>query len=133
MVAQSLRKTEWFSEGQDIFLETPGQFNYIHCLDFLNRNPLECLHKVQGNYWRKLIKVNNRLILMQVESSVHGLKAHSINTQLSQPEQELIVNYLVEVFDLKRDLTPFYRSMNKDVINGASVPKVFWITTHWYS
>ena len=54
------------------------------------------------------------MVLVQVEISSKGLKAFPLNILLTAEEQKKVACYLIEVFDLERDLKPFYEHMNRD-------------------
>jgi len=114
MVTSSNTDSIWVANGQNIYLEVPPEFNFTHCLRFLDRSALECLHRVDGHGLRKLLKIDGQLVLIQVEMSSEGLRAFPLNILLSTQEQKKVASYLIEVFDLSRDLKPFYQQMKED-------------------
>ncbi len=116
MVIDPPIRDKWYTKGENIYLSVPREFDFSHCLRFLNRSHLECLHSVQDQRWRKLLKLGDTMVLIQVEMSSGNLRILPLNTQLTSEEQTTLVSYVWEVFDLGRDLQPFYEHMEQDPI-----------------
>lgn len=112
-------------EGQDllvrnneIYLRTPDEFDFYQCLRFLNRNQEECLHRIEGNSWIKMISIAGNPVIFRVSDAVEYLRITPLNTVLSSADQAELIRYLIEVFDLDRDLRPFYHHMRTDPLLG---------------
>jgi DNA-3-methyladenine glycosylase II len=118
MVTAASFESPWHTQGENIYFQVPKEFDFSHCLRFLNRSPFECLHSVQDQRWRKLLKLSDRTILIEVAMSSGNLKVHPLNTQLTLSEQTTVISYVWEVFDLARDLQPFYEHMKQDPVLG---------------
>ena len=107
---------KWYTKGENIYLPVPREFDFSHCLRFLNRSHLECLHSVHDQRWRKLLKLGNNKVLIEVEMSTGNLRIHPLNAQLTSEDQTTVISYVWEVFDLGRDLQPFYEHMKQDPV-----------------
>ncbi len=116
MVTATSINTTRFTPGEPIFLPTPREFNFLHCLKFLNRSPHECLHYVQNNGWRKLLRLTDKVVLIEVTMSGDNLKISALNTNITAWEQSKVAFYVEEVFDLTRELQPFYQHMKQDML-----------------
>ena len=107
------------SAATTISLSVPVEFNFDQCLRFLNRSPKECLHQVDGLRWRKLLKLSGQLTLIEVYFENKRLIIEALDTVLNANQRKQLVAYVEEVFDLRRDLKPFYDSMKADKIMRA--------------
>jgi DNA-3-methyladenine glycosylase II len=95
----------------------PSIFNYQECYRFLARSPNEVLHQTQNNKIRKLLKINDLLILFELsESPKQGI----IIEVLNHPADDFILieikKYVQKWLDLDTDLAPFYALAQKDVV-----------------
>jgi DNA-3-methyladenine glycosylase II len=100
--------------GSELLVEVPEIFNFSECLKFLDRNRNECLHKVDGDCWMKLVELDQQLVLMVVSMSAGYLKVHTPELILSDSQQSSLLLYVSEVFELNTDLQPFYDQMKGD-------------------
>lgn len=91
-------------------LPLPGDFNLNACLEYMNRSPLECLFRTDEAGVIRMFKLGNDPVLVRLSMSEGNLlsvtRLHG-NTP-GATEQEWLARYLVEWFDLDRDLAPFY-------------------------
>jgi DNA-3-methyladenine glycosylase II len=99
-----------------ILLPVPDNFDFDQCLQFLDRNADECLHRVESGCWIKPIKISQVPVLLQVRKESKYLVIRALNVALNQIQQEALRHYVLEVFDLNTDLTGFYQAMDKDPI-----------------
>ncbi len=90
----------------------PIHFNFQACLDFLNRGYDECLYSVNESVVRRLIRVTSGLVLIEISSdSVNiNVSAHRI---VSKTDEKEIISYVMDWFDVERDMTEFYALMKK--------------------
>jgi DNA-3-methyladenine glycosylase II len=105
---------------ETITLGVPDEFNFDHCLKFLNRSTKECLHRVHGSSWIKLVKLSGQLVLIKVYAVENQLYV-DLHAPLSFSQKQQLIEYLEQVFDLRRDLTQFYLAMVQDPIMSPLV------------
>jgi DNA-3-methyladenine glycosylase II len=96
-------------------VDTPKEFSFRQCLHFLNRSANELLHVTQEDRVEKLIRIEDRAMLFSVSEPLKGkLKIHFPQITPSAKAKQAIKEYVLEWFDLKTDLRPFYLLAGKD-------------------
>ena len=113
-------------DNSSVMLQTPKEFSFSHCLNFLARSPLELCHKVHNSSLYKLEKFDSRLVLLKIGCS----RNHTIRIDLLTPHpgksiRSDVANYVRQWFDLDTDLCPFYRMAAKDLILKNVVSKLY--------
>ena len=106
-------------EDSQIRISLPTNFHFDHCLKFLDRNANECLHRVENGSWLKLIKLEGVPVIIRVSAQKDYLLVESLTAKLNVVQKTALTSFLVEVFDLERDLSPFYQKMQKDPVMGG--------------
>jgi DNA-3-methyladenine glycosylase II len=104
-----------------IQIPVPGEFNFDFCLQFLRRSPKEILHRVEDSKVTKVIRVDNRPVLISLEPSDAGLAVTIHDNDF--PYRNRVIAYVREWFDLDSDLVPFYKLVRKDELLGPLVRK----------
>ncbi|MEQ8424487.1 MAG: DNA-3-methyladenine glycosylase [Cyclobacteriaceae bacterium] len=102
---------------------TPQEFNFRECLHFLRRSPRELLHKVEGEAVCKLINCGSEKILFKVSGSGPQLR---VEFPIAIPSEEChaeVKQYIIEWFDLDKDLKPFYELAANDPFLSDLVKK----------
>ena len=92
----------------NLTLTTPLDFNYAECLRFLNRNEDECLHRVVSEEVFSSVCFGGKVIPFSVKYCDNGFHIETIN-DLNQQALNALQLHIEEWFDLKRDLSPFYK------------------------
>ncbi|WP_353652164.1 DNA glycosylase [Bacillus sp. AFS077874] len=92
-----------------ISILTPIDFSFNECLVFLARSKNEVLHQVKEEYFLKLIKIENRLILLKVSSAHNELLIEFPDQHPSEEIKVAAAAFIWDLFDLGRDLTEFYQ------------------------
>jgi DNA-3-methyladenine glycosylase II len=110
---------------QTFFLDTPREFDFQLCLDFLKRSPKEKLHTVDGDSVIKLIQINNNPILFRLSTANKKLVAEVLNKKISDDEKKLLEQYVRDWFDLETDLKPFYKLVKDDRLLGNLVNQFY--------
>lgn len=106
-------------------IPVPHEFSFEECIHFLKRSPKERLHQVEDGVISKLLKVGNEVILFRI-TSVDGHL--SISFPIAEPNEDAkyqIRQYIIEWFDLDKDLKPFYELAAKDPFLSPLVKKHF--------
>lgn len=118
MVSAAKANPRYYTEGSDLYLPVPCAFDFTQCLKFLNRSHHESLHSVADGHWVKLVRLAGTSVLIQVSESGSFLVIRPLNTVPNRLQQDALVDYILEVFDLNRDLGPFYDHMKTDPLMG---------------
>ncbi|MDQ1143671.1 DNA-3-methyladenine glycosylase II [Bacillus sp. SORGH_AS 510] len=104
-------------------IKTSEDYHFEECLIFLGRSDQELLHKIRDGYVYKLLKVDQEPFLIKI-----GYKNEAIQVEfpLGEPSanaQKMAMKYVVEWFDLNRDLMGFYQMAQTDEILNPIVRK----------
>jgi DNA-3-methyladenine glycosylase II len=108
---------KWVDADASVILRTPKEFDFVQCLKFLTRSPLEPCHTVENNRLVKLEKFEGVPVLMQIRS--HNKKSLGIDFLMPRPKKSIramAAKYVWQWFDLDTDLGPFYRMAEKDPV-----------------
>ena len=106
-----------------MLLDTPREFSFAHCLEFLKRSPKELLHRMTDDSVIKALRAGDEVTVFDVSSSTND--AINISFLTKEPHHELkeaVAAYVRDWFDLDTDLQPFYRmaatdKLLKDLVN----------------
>ena len=114
----------------DFVVAAPLEFSFDLCADFLRRSPRELLHRFENGRVRKLLRFNERPVLIEICEAVDtsllhpkGIRIRTLNTQISAAEQAELQQYVRAWFDLDTDLKPFYEMVSADKLLGNLVTK----------
>ncbi|PWK28664.1 DNA-3-methyladenine glycosylase II [Arcicella aurantiaca] len=89
----------------------PPNFSFQECLWFLDRNYDDCLHEIRESSVRKLILVQAIPILIDISEKEQNL---IITILEGNPQQQIVIDFVKEWFDIERDLTDFYHLLHQD-------------------
>lgn len=107
-------------------ISLPIEFSFPFCLEFLKRSPKELLHKVEDDCAFKLVRINNRTILFKMtQATDHELEIKILNGRISKQEATELKNFIIEWFDLDKDLKPFYELARGDKLLKPLVEKYY--------
>ncbi|HEX9511245.1 MAG TPA: DNA glycosylase [Puia sp.] len=105
-----------------IVIPFPADFSFRECLWFLDRGYDDCMHTVKGNAILKALRVEGQAMLIRLTADKDRLQVEILqggdmagrHVRAESSPEEFIKNYLIGWLDLERDLTPFYRLLDKD-------------------
>lgn len=100
-----------------ISISLPPTFNFEECLWFLNRDYDDCLHVIEEGKIFKAIRLEDVHYLICISIQQTDLPVLSVIILTGNPseaEKELIRAYIVEWFDLDRNILPFYTLLASD-------------------
>src|SRR5688500_5652447 len=89
-------------------------FSFKECLWYLDRNFDECLHVINGSELRKAIVINDQPVLLNICSSDNSIITETLNGDFSDQTKSAIADYIMNWFDLDRNLEPFYKLLTKN-------------------
>ncbi|MEL7339948.1 MAG: DNA glycosylase, partial [Bacteroidota bacterium] len=107
----------------DLSLPLPADFNRESTLRYLDRSPLELLHRVDGETVSRLIEIEGaEPILCRMILTDDQVLIECLNRSPKEAEKTQIVQYLELWWDLKRDLSPFYALAEADPLLRQTLP-----------
>ncbi|MFM7855226.1 MAG: DNA-3-methyladenine glycosylase family protein [Flammeovirgaceae bacterium] len=108
---------------QKFYIGTPTEFDFDLCLQFLQRSPLEKLHRVEDGAVLKLLAIGNQQVLFRITGQKARLQVEIMNMRISTRGVRHLKDYITEWFDLATDLKPFYSMAKKDKLLKELVRK----------
>lgn len=97
-----------------IKLNTPPLFNFDECRWFLDRGYDDCLYQLRPNRVRKALLVANEPVLFDILSEGRQLSILILSGDTGEETKKHLQDYMQHWFDLKYDLTDFYRCLHAD-------------------
>ncbi|MBS1680236.1 MAG: DNA-3-methyladenine glycosylase 2 family protein [Bacteroidetes bacterium] len=95
-------------------IKLPENFSYELCLSFLKRSPREVLHRIENKDVVKALSIENQPILFSIKLDDENLHVDFLNILPKPHIQKQVKDYIIEWFDLKTDLSPFYKLARND-------------------
>ena len=106
-------------------IKLPKEFDFKQSLHFLQRSPIELLHKIDGDRVHKLVAVGKEKILFSIHHSRNQLIVDFPIVDPSEESKEIIRLYIIEWLDLDKDLKPFYELAGEDPFLGPLIKKYY--------
>ena len=98
-----------------VSIPAPKEFDFKECLKFLGRSNQERLHFIENDKIRKLLKLYDKKILLELSCPANNvIKVTFLNSVSEDPAKIFIKNYVREWFDLETDLALFYKIAAQD-------------------
>jgi DNA-3-methyladenine glycosylase II len=95
-----------------IKIKKPNNFNFDICLKFLNRGYSECLYQVNEHSVKRLIRLTSGLAFLEVSDNQQNIIITIQKDIISEQDCLESQAYVMDWFDLERDLQPFYQLLN---------------------
>lgn len=105
----------------DLFVQYPKDYHVGYNFGFLKRSPLEVLHRVEDDCVLKLFSIDGRNFLVSILAEKKSFRIKFLVGDPDIRQQEVVIQYIREWFDLESDLTEFYTLAAKDKILGPVV------------
>jgi len=102
-----------------IILQKPDYFSFEACLDFLNRGYAECLYHVEDKSVKRLIRLESGLSIIKVADNNNELLIDIDKDNISTLDLIEIESYIIDWFDLKRDLYEFYKLLENQTLTES--------------
>ena len=106
-------------------LSVPHEYSFDLSLSFLKRSPKELLHRVLAERILKVIQVNDKNVLFELNATIGGLQVTVLNASLNENEKEHLRLFVREWLDLDTDLKPFYEMAASDKLLQPLAQKYF--------
>lgn len=91
----------------EMLLAIQQPFDFQECLVFLSRSEQEVLHVTTPDTVRKLMRIGERLILIELQEAENHIRVRFPVDEVSNTEKERVAREVRDWLDLDRDLTPF--------------------------
>ena len=105
-------------------IDLPEIFDFDLILKYLDRSPLEILHQVVDRQIFKLISAEGKNYLCRLAYLFSGhLQVELLNQQITETNQAIVKKYIIQWFDLDRDIVPFYEMSLQDPLLSKVVPE----------
>ena len=91
----------------EMLLAIQQPFDFQECLVFLSRSEQEVLHVTTPDTVRKLMRIGERLILIELKEAENHIRVRFPVDEVSNTEKERVAREVRDWLDLDRDLTPF--------------------------
>ncbi|MFT6321115.1 MAG: DNA-3-methyladenine glycosylase II [Granulosicoccus sp.] len=95
-------------------ISTPSDFNFKECLRFLQRSDSECLFRVENEVVQFALELEKEIFLIHLYWRKEQLRVEILKGELNFFFKKIIANYILEWFDVRRDLTDFNKICKKD-------------------
>lgn len=118
----------WKEKNQHILIEIPEIFNFTVNLDYLQRDPVECMYEVEDDMITRVIEINHTPILLRISAIDNEyLDVEFLGDRKPEllADKEAIVRYICEWFDLDNDLVPFYEMGCQDPLLKQPIEKFY--------
>lgn len=97
-----------------ILIPIPALFSFQECLWFLNRNYDDCLHIIHQDDIVKAIEFEGEIYLVRVTENGSFLEVNVLVGEITRESKQFISDYIIEWFDMNRNIQPFYDLLQKD-------------------
>ncbi|WML58512.1 DNA-3-methyladenine glycosylase 2 [Neobacillus sp. PS2-9] len=106
-----------------IEIKPPEDFNFKECLVFLGRSDQELLHRIKDGFVYKLLKIDQEPLLLKIGFIDDSLQGEFPLGKPTVKAQKMASDYVVDWFDLGRDLAGFYEMAQHDQMLQRVVSK----------
>jgi len=107
------RSAAYIWQMNPLLIPKPSLFSFEECLWFLNRNYDDCLHIIEPGKLSKAVVLNGHHIAFTLQSNDTHLILNLESGQGTPVLKQALQQYIVEWFDLERDIQPFYQLLEK--------------------
>ncbi|UUZ79190.1 DNA-3-methyladenine glycosylase [Paenibacillus sp. P26] len=106
--------------SQTLSIPVPEAFSFDEALIYLTRSPLECLHQVADRKVYKSLELQDGPVLIEIsEAGDSSVQLRRVDGKPMSPTAwEAAADYVRDWFDLRTELTPFYRMAETDPLLG---------------
>ncbi len=98
---------------QSLIIQQPENFCFQACHQFLNRGYDECLYSLTDNSVTRLIRLQSGMALIEIQSDNENLIVNIKKESISNGDCAEIRAYVIDWFDLERDISSFYQLLAK--------------------
>lgn len=97
-----------------IYISKPDIFSFSECLHFLDRGYDDCLYSIESDQIIKPLCIDGQKLLLKVTDSPEALRIELLlPDEVSDQTSNKISNYVIQWFDLERNLNHFYHLLGE--------------------
>lgn len=108
-----------------IWIETPEPFDFMVNLDYLQRNPKECMYDITDGIITRVIDIAGERVLVRIDSPDNRKLRVQFLSDASLSTRKMVVAYIWEWFDLSMDLSGFYEWAQYDPLLNEPVERFY--------
>ena len=115
-------------EPNKLEIKVPNIFSWDEILVYLNREPNEVMYKINHKTLRCAFKLEEKIYLCDISFNERKnvIEVTLLNdVHWSKIEQIVVINFIVEWFDLQTDINPFYELAKEDLILNPLMNKFY--------
>jgi len=106
-------------------ISLPKEFSFDLTISFLLRSPRELLHRVEQDKVWKALRIGGKIIVFSIQFDKDQLVVDFPGDTISSSEQQEVIRFIAEWFDLESDLKPFYKLAAEDKLLSELVTKFY--------
>lgn len=121
------RKIEWDEQRQVLRLFVPEEFNFEENLKYLSRSSNECLFKIKDKRIYRALPIERETLIIEVSGEFEDYITvrFLVNPSPQKSIRDSVGHYVLEWFDLERDLRPFYDIAKRDPLLDKAVESFY--------
>lgn len=115
-------------EPNKLEIKVPNIFSWDEILVYLNREPNEVMYRINHKTLRRAFKIEEKIYLCDISFNERKNVIEVIllnDVHWSNIEQTMVINFIVEWFDLQTDINPFYELAKEDLILNPLINKFY--------
>ena len=115
-------------EPNKLEIKVPNIFSWDEILVYLNREPNEVMYRINHKTLRRAFKIEEKIYLCDISFNERKNVIEVIllnDVHWSKIEQTMVINFIVEWFDLQTDINPFYELAKEDLILNPLINKFY--------
>ncbi|NKC58360.1 DNA-3-methyladenine glycosylase 2 family protein [Vagococcus fluvialis] len=115
-------------EPNKLEIKVPNIFSWDEILVYLNREPNEVMYKINDKTLRRAFKLEEKIYLCDISFNERKnvIEVTLLNdVHWSKIEQTMVINFIVEWFDLQTDINSFYELAKEDLILNPLMNKFY--------
>jgi DNA-3-methyladenine glycosylase II len=117
----------YINHENEMTLMVPKEFSFDENLKYLSRSTNECLYQIKDQKIYKALSFENETLIIEISAKPDNLTIRFLgDTPPSNKEvRSEVVRYVSEMFDLDRDLRPFYELAKSDPLLKKAVESFY--------
>ncbi len=99
-----------------INIPIPANFSFKECLHYLDRGFDDCLYHLEAETVSRLIELSDGKALINIYEESNALQIEILKDSISKDNVEEVKAYVLDWFDMERNIQPFYELLSKNVV-----------------
>ena len=107
--------TNNMKKQKKINIPIPANFSFQECLHYLDRGFDDCLYHLGNNAVSRLVQLCDGRALINIYEKSNALQIEMLKDSISNDNLVEMKNYVLDWFDIERNIQPFYELLSKNV------------------